>query len=430
MSTENPAASKNVRVNRPERSQIEMRFLALDQMLPTDHRARIVWQFVESLNLEPLYADFKVTAGEKGRNAIAPEVLLALWLMATIDSISSARQLERRTKTDMPYLWLCGGVSVNHHTLSDFRSNNAVFLEKVLVDTVTAMMQQGFVTLDTIGQDGMRVRASAGSSSFRREPTLGELHRQAEKHVKRLQEEGATEAHAEQGDARRWAAQQRAAAERAERIAESLRQVEELRQQKEKRQKGDGANARCSTTDPDARKMKMGDGGFRPAYNVQFATDGDSRMIAAVEVTNSGSDRGQLAAMHAKVTEHYGKTPEQQLVDSAFATQEDVTTVERAGTQVVSTVARAAEMKKRGQDPHAKQPKDSEEFAAFRQRMADPQYQALYKQRPSIAEFPNAEARNRGLTLLKVRGLEKVRSVALLFAVTFNLLRMIHLQAI
>src|SRR5690606_11696304 len=122
-------------------------------------------------------------------------------------------------------------------------------------------------------------------------------------------QEDAAEAHAEQGDARRRAAQLRAAVERVERIAESLRQVEELRQQKEKRQKGDGANARCSTTDPDARKMKMGDGGFRPGYNVQFATDGESRVIAAVEVTNSGSDRGQLAGMHAKVTEHYGKTP-------------------------------------------------------------------------------------------------------------------------
>jgi transposase len=430
MDSKNQPSSKNVRVNRPERSQIEMRFLALDEMLPQDHRARIVWQFVESLNVEPLYADFKATAGEKGRNAIAPEVLLALWLLATIDSVSSARALERRTKTDMPYLWLCGGVTVNYHTLSDFRSNNAAFLEKMLVDTVTAMMQQGFVTLDTIGQDGMRVRASAGSSSFRREPTLSELHRKAEEHVKRLQEEDAAEPDTGQSNARREAAQKRAAAERAERIAESLKQVETLREQKEKRQKGDGVNARCSTTDPDARKMKMGDGGFRPAYNVQFATDGDSRVIAAVDVTNSGSDRGQLADMHAKVTEHYGKTPKHQLVDSAFVTQEDVTKVERAGTQVVSTVPRAAEMTKRGQDPHAKQPKDTDEFAAFRQRMIEPVYQALYKQRPSVAEFPNAEARNRGLTLLKVRGLEKVKSVALLFAVTFNLMRMLHLQAI
>jgi transposase len=430
MDNKNQVLAKNVRVNRPERSQVEMQFLSLNQMLPADHRARIVWQFVESLNVEPLYADFKVTAGEKGRNAIAPEVLLALWLMATIDSVSSARALERRTKTDMPYLWLCGGVTVNYHTLSDFRSSNAAFLEKLLVDTVTAMMQQGFVTLDTIGQDGMRVRASAGSSSFRREPTLSELHRKAEEHVKRLQEEGAAESDAVQGNARREAAQKRAATERAERIAESLRQVEELREQKEKRQKGDGVNARCSTTDPDARKMKMGDGGFRPAYNVQFATDGDSRVIAAVEVTNSGSDRGQLADMHAKVAEHYGKTPKHQLVDSAFVTQEDVTKVEAAGTKVVSTVPRAAEMTKRGQDPHAKQPKDTDEFAAFRQRMIEPEYQALYKQRPSVAEFPNAEARNRGLTLLKVRGLQKVKSVALLFAVTFNLMRMIHLQAI
>ena len=87
-------------------------------------------------------------------------------------------------------------------------------------------------------------------------------------------------------------------------------------------------------------------------------------------------------------------------------------------------------MKQRGKDPHARQPGDSDEFASFRQRMGEVKYQDLYKQRPSIAEFPNAECRNRGCRLLRVRGLEKVLSVALLYASTFNLLRMMNLRAI
>ncbi|MEM6474084.1 MAG: IS1182 family transposase [Planctomycetota bacterium] len=338
MSKRKNSNDNRVRVNRPERTQVEMQLLSLDQMLDKDHRARIVWQFVNSLDLQPLYEGFKATQGQSGRNAIAPEILLALWLMATIDSISSARELDRRTTTDIPYMWLCGGVSVNYHTLSDFRSNNSEYFEKMLVDTVTAMMAQGFVTLDTIGQDGMRVRASAGSSSFRREPKLKELHKQAEAHVKKLREQGEDESARNAADVAKRAAQQRAATEQAERIAEALRQVEELHQQKEKRRKGDGEKARCSTTDPDARKMKMGDGGFRPAYNVQFATDGDSRVIVAVDVTNTGSDRGEMSPMHDKVVETYQATPEKMLVDSAFATKNDVKTVEQSGTKVYSTV--------------------------------------------------------------------------------------------
>lgn len=247
-----------------------MRMHSLDELLPLDHRARIVWKYVESLDLEPLYAKFKAVQGTEGRPAIAPEILLGLWLLAVIESISSARELARRCKRDLPYMWICGDVSVNYHTLSDFRSNNAEFFEKVMVDTVTAMLTSGLITLETVGHDGMRVRASAGSSSFRREPTLKELHQQAKEAVDRMLEDDDDDSNTSAGSG---AARERAIMEREARIAESLRQVEELRDQKEKRKKGDGEKARCSTTDPDARKMKMGDGGTRPAYNFQITTD-------------------------------------------------------------------------------------------------------------------------------------------------------------
>ena len=425
-----PASSQTARVNRPERFQVEMQLMALDQMLPGDHRARLVWQYVESLDLEPLYRNFKSVEGHAGRNAIAPEILLALWLMATIDAIASARELNRRCQTDIVYMWLCGNVSVNYHTLSEFRSTNAEFFEKLLTDSVTGMIQAGLVTLESIGQDGMRVRAGAGASSFRRRKSLEKLHTAANEYVEKLHRETSDDSDSEGPTPRQRAARQRVASERAERIAEAIKQVEELHDQKEKRKKGDGENARCSTTDPDARRMKMGDGGTRPAYNFQFATDGDSRVIVAVDVTNSGSDRGEMAPMHAHVVETYGKVPEECLVDSAFATKADVGRVERAGTKVVSTVHGADSMKRRGKDPHARHPGDCDQYAAFRERMADPAWQRRYQDRPGIAEFPNAECRNRGCRLLLVRGLDRVRSVALLYASTFNLLRMINLGAI
>ena len=257
-----------------------------------------------------------------------------------------------------------------------------------------------------------------------------QLRQQAKAHIDRLAEESSSEAARQQADARRQAAQKRAAEERQERIDEALRQVEKLARQREKRKKGDGEKSRCSTTDPDARRMKMGDGGFRPAYDVQFATDGDARVIVAVDVTNNGSDGGKMDPMHQTVCERYERTPEHVLVDSAYATIADVTAVESRGTKVVSTVPHGKVLNKNGKDPHSRQRNDTDQYAAFRARMSEPDYQRFYKQRPSIAEFPNAGCRNRNLHQFPVRGQLKVKAVALLHALTHNFLRMLDLKAI
>lgn len=401
---------------------MKMQVLSLDQMLPADDRARVVWDFVCVLDLEPLYEKIEVTDSTSGRSAICPELLVALWLMATLDGIGKARELDRRCKRDSRYLWLLGDVTVNYHTLSDFRVQNGDFLNHTLVDTVTALMAQGLVTLDALDQDGMRVRASAGKSSFRRKPTLEQLQQKAQAHVDRLREETEQEA-----DARKKAAKERAARERKDRLDEALDQYDDLRKKREKRKKDDGENTRVSTTDPDARNMKMANGGFDPAYNVQFATDADTRIIVGVDVTNEGNDGGQMPPMHEKVTKDYGKTPGKMVVDGDYATKESVTIVEAAGTEVVSSVPRAKQLKRHGKDPHARQKGDTDEYENFRKRMAKKEYQDLYKTRPSVAEFPNADCRNRNLRQFNVRGLAKVKAVALWHALAFNFLRMLNL---
>jgi len=404
-----------------------MQWFSLDQLLPGDHRARIVWAFVQSLDLEPWYAEIEVTHRTAGRSAIAPEILVALWLQATLDGIGSARELDRRCETDIPYLWILGNVGVNYHTLSDFRVRHGAFLEQFLVDSVASLVDRGLVPLETIAQDGMRVRASAGSSSFRRKPKLERLQKEAQDHLDRLKKEAESEADRQQGEKRRRAAAERAAQERKARIDEALRQHEELSQQREQRKKGDGKKTRVSTTDPDARKMKMANGGYNPAFNVQFVSDADSRVIVGVDVTNAGTDGGELAPMYDKVRSNYGKTPKKALVDSAYATKEGVKIVESAGTEVVSTIPRSEQLAKHGKDPHARQKGDSDEYANFRARMAEAEYRELYKQRPSVAEFPNADCRNRNLQRFGVRGLGKVKAVALWHALAFNFLRMINL---
>lgn len=422
--------SSTARVARPHRIQVEMQLFSLEQMLPKDHRARIVWTFVESLNLEPLYEKIEVTSHQAGRSAIAPEILVGLWLMATLDGIGSARELDRRCKSDIPYLWMLGTVRVNYHTLSDFRVQNGEFLEQLLVDTVASLIDRGLVPLETIAQDGMRVRASAGSSSFRRQPSLEKLQKEAQEHIDRLKQEAESEGDRQQGDARRQAAVERAAEERKERIDEALKQHKKLSEQREKRKKGEGEKTRVSTTDPDARKMKMANGGYDAAFNVQFATDADARVIVGVDVTNAGTDGGELAPMHEKVCADYDKTPSKMVVDSAYATKEGVTSVESAGTKVVSTVPRSEQLEKHGKDPHSRQKGDSDQYAAFRARMTEDEYKELYKLRPSIAEFPNADCRNRNLRQFRVRGLVKAKAVAIWHALAFNFTRMLNLEAL
>ena len=404
--------------------------MALDQLLPSDHRARVVWAYVDSLDLGPLYAKIRAVEGEVGRDAVDPKILMALWMFATIEGISSARQVDRLCKRDLAYMWICGGVGVNYHLLSDFRTDHGDFLDQLLTDTVATLMHQGLVTLEVVGQDGMRVRANAGSSSFRRQKTLEKCYKEAREQVRKIREESENEANRQTSDACREAARERAATEREARVEKALEELAELQQQKEKRKKGSGAQTRCSTTDPEARNMKMGDGGFRPAYNVQFATDGKSRVIVGVDVTNSGSDRGQMSSMHEEVSDRYGKTPEKYLVDCGFATKDDITAVEQRGSEVHAPVHGEERMRKKRTDPYARQRTDTDEMFKFRQRMETDEAKELYKQRPSIAEFPNAECRNRGLHQFRVRGLEKVRTVLLWYAITFNLMRMINLGCI
>jgi transposase len=263
------------RFQRAERRQIEWQAFSLDQLLQDDHPARLVWAYVESLDVSPWYEQIRAVEGHVGRSPIDPKILLAVWLYATIDGVSSARKLDRLCRDHIAYRWLCGGVTVNYHTLADFRVEHVDRLDTLLTKSVAALLHQGLVSLNRVAQDGMRVRASAGSSSFARRPKLEDALVQAEAQVKALKRE----ADDEDGSAesrRQQAAEQRAAEERAARIRQALEQLPEIQQKMERRKTGSSETARASTTDPEARRMKMADGGFRPAYNVQFVTAADA----------------------------------------------------------------------------------------------------------------------------------------------------------
>lgn len=414
------------RFQRAERRQKQIRILALDELIPAGHVARIVWAYVESLDLTELYAQIQATEGRPGRDPIDPKILLALWLLATIEGVGAARRLAVLCEEQFPYLWICGGVSVNHHTLSDFRVGQEALLDSLLTQSVAVLLEQGLVELTRVAQDGMRVRASAGSNSFRRQATLEKCLAEAETHLEELKREAAEDGGAE--DRRVRAARERAARDRAARIERALEEREKLVPKMERRKKGSSKNARTSTTDPEARRMKMGDGGFRPAYNVQFATTTTSQVIVGVDVTNQGTDGGLMKPMVEQIQERYGITPAEYLADGGFVNLDDITQVSQLGSTPYLPVMESKQKQAKGVDPHAPMKGDSPEVAAWRKRMGTAAGKAIYQQRSAAAEFPNATARNRNLQQVTIRGRIKTRAVSLWHALAHNFQRTLDLR--
>jgi transposase len=415
------------RVNKPERVQGEMRFESLDQRLDDDHTARVVWQLVQGLDLSCLYQQINAVEGGAGRNASDPQVLFALWLYAATDSVGSARQLERLCFEHRAYEWLRGNVPVNYHMLADFRVQHGDLLKELQVESLAGLIAEGLVALETAAQDGMRVRASAGSSSFRRQPSLQEAQREARAHLDKLERDNETDGAGQ--TLRQQKARERAARERLERVGKALEAAQHIAAQREKRKKGDGATARASTTDAEARNMKMGDSGFRPAYNVQMATDADSGIILNMEVINEGSDAGQMKPMMDDIKANLGQAPENLLSDGGFSTIEDIEATTQGGTTVYTPVKEEAKQKAAGKDPFAPRPKDSPVIADWRQRMGTDAAKEFYKLRAPTAELPNARLRNQGVYQMRVRGLAKVKAALWWHVLALNLMRAVVLRA-
>lgn len=433
-------AAGRPRLRQAERDQVALRAISLDALLPADHRARLVWAFVERLDLSSLHAAIRAVEGHAGHPPADPRILMALWLHATVEGIGSARALARLCEEHLAYQWLCGGVGMNHKTLGDFRVGHGALLERLLVDGVAALLASGAVTLARVAQDGVRVRAGAGAASFRRRSTLAECRRIAAAEVARLRDE--LEADPAAASRREAAARTRAAADRQARVEAALALAEQLAAQQaaeaERRQHRRAAagaadppdtppdaakpppEPRVSTTDPEARVMKMADGGFRPAYNVQFASDTASGLIAAVAVDAQGSDMGKLAPMSAQLHAQYGVAPAQHLVDGGFTRLCDIVLLEQAGCAVHAPPPRPRDA---ARNRYAPLPGDPPEIAAWRQRMGSEAAKEVYKQRAAVAECINAQARNRGLTRFLVRGLAKVKAVVLMQALTHNMMR-------
>ena len=384
----------------------------LDGLLDDDHQARVVWNFGRGLDVTPLTDPLRARQGRPGRAALDPRLAIALWLSATLEGVGSARQLATLCTHHNAFRWLCGGVTVNHHTLADFRVEHPEFLDHLLTHSVALLREQSLVDLNRVAQDGTRVRARAGAASFRRKPTLEECLIEAEDQIARLKEERDDDPSA--SSRQQAAARERAARERAERIQAALDRLPELEAKKKPENRD---QARCSTTDASATVMKMADGGYRPAYNVQFAADTSSQVIVGVEVLTTGNDSGQMSPMVEQIHMRHDRYPVEYLADGGFAQHADL---EARAAKGVTVYAPVPQPKDATRDRHQPLPGDGPMIAAWRERMGTEEAKAIYQNRAATAECVNAQARNRGLRQFVVRGVSKVKAVAMWFAVAHN----------
>jgi len=399
-----------VRLRRPERRQMAWVGQCLDDLVPPEHSVRRIAQVVEQLDVSAFYGPIQARQGVAGRDATDPQLLVGLWLYACVRGIGVARELARQCEEHLAFRWLCGGVTVNHRLLSDFRTDHGEALDALFTQVIATLVDKGVVKVRRISQDGVRIRVGAGASSMRGEERLQQLLGEAQQHVEELRRQGEG---SEGGalTARQRAARARAARERQQRLQEAIAQLPEVKKRHEETvkragrgrqgQKARARKPRVSTTDAEARVMKMSNGGFNPAANVQLAADTESRALLAVEVSNEGSDSAGLSTpMRAQVEERTGGKVEEHLLDGGYVRYEDIEQAAQQGVALYMPPKGATNRARRGQELDPK-PGDSAAVKAWKQRMRSEEGKQIYKQRAATSETINADLRTyRGLVLL------------------------------
>ena len=409
---EQETAARTVEANR---EQMRMAIFDLEQMLPQEHQARAVWAYVERLDLSRFYNAIRSREGKAGRPAVDPRIYLALWIEAMLDGVGSSRKIAHLCQYHLAYQWICGGVPINYHSLSDFRNLATDLLKGVLKQSVERLMRAGVVQIKQVSQDGMKVRAAAGASSFRTRGKLEELARQqVETLTREIEDEGGA------SDKRDESARTGAEQDRNERIKRALEEMEEAEARKRSDNGKKKTEARTSTTDPEARVMKMPDGGYRPAFNIHIATDVESMVVLAVEVNNEGTDLHAMLPLAEQIEADYDVRPEEWLADGGCTTVENIEKMSGRGCRVIAPLRERTNPDRKPSDPR---PADSEAILEWRARMETEQAKEAYKRRGATSECVNAHFRNQGLLRFLVRNAKKALAVALMHAIATNMRR-------
>ena len=414
--------ARNALVQRAVRNQHELPVSTIDDRVAQDHPVRAIEAVVYGLDLGVVEGAIESNSIDGGRPAVDPKILLTLWIWAVSQGESLASEIARRTETDDVYRWICGGVRMCRRTIREFRKKASPLLESVFEQVVGSLMSEGLIDLQQIAQDGTRVRASSGADSFRRMVTLEVLIEKARAHLKEV----LAQPHDPSRSLTAKRASERGARERVERIERALARAKALSAKKPDDDLESKKAPRASTSDPDATRMKMGDAGHRPGYNMQLATVTDGTgAIVGVTVTNRGNDFGEIGPMLDQIEARTGVRPNEALVDGGYVKKEDIQAVEESGTKVYAPAPKTKA------DPDKRTVKErSPELARFYARIESEEGKAIYAKRGEVAELANAHAKTRfGLSQMVMRGLKGALTMSLLVVLTNDVMVLIRERA-
>lgn len=327
-----PEAPSEPRLQAVNRQQMAWRAVDVEQLIAEDHPARAIWELVGKLDLSAFYKGIGAVEGEAGRPALDPQLLISLWIYGYSEGVSSAREIARLCEFDPAYQWLTGLDPVNYHSLSDFRVGHREALDKLFTEVLGLLSAEGLVSLQRVMHDGTKIKACAGADTFRREEKIRAHLEMARQQVREM-----GDPQNEELSQRVAKARQRAARERQERLERAEKELQGLRAGRSTAEAQ--REERVSETDPEARIMKQGGGGYAPAYNVQISTDAAQRIIVGVGVSQSASDWGQLGAGMDRIQKNLGRLPEQVVVDGGFTSRETILEMDHRGVDFIGAIA-------------------------------------------------------------------------------------------
>lgn len=423
------------RIHSANRSQLIFDVIDYETLIPPDHKARIICRFVENLDLKTFYDEIKSRDGLAGRGAFDPKVLLSLWLYATAEGIGSARLLEKLCQRDCAYRWICGGLTINYHTLSDFRSENGDKLDKLLTDIITSLVASKVMKLNTLIIDGTKIPANASRNSFKRKQKLTDLSNSIGERVKKLRAELKQNPNASNDRVELKKQQELLKMEaKLNKALKELPKIEAVKEARKKKQKKDAkiSEPRVSITDPEARIMRFQKKTIAPAYNCQIAVEPETFIAVSVKVTNQGNDKNMLKPMIENIESRYDTRPDEVLVDSSY--RDHATIIEFAEHSTPTKLFSPLPEKKENILPKSLANRKRKEAAypepvkEFYSRMETEAAKEAYKRRGRI-ETVNGIFHNRMLSGFRLRGMDKVKSEILMQCICHNIMQKHRIDA-
>lgn len=325
------ALNEHPKLESIDRSQGVFQSIFVDELIGPHHPARAIWNLTGQLELSGFRGKVTSTEGSVGRPAKDPRLLIAIWIYAYSEGISSARELERMMEHEPGLKWLTGMSVVNHHTLSDFRVEHRKQLDEMFTQLLAILEKQGFIELDEVMHDGTKIRAHAGADAARREKTLNEHLERARRQVAAL-----ADPYDETVSKRRQAAKERAARQQLERLEQAAKELKTL--QSAKKDSKEKQAVRVNLTEPESRVMKHGDHAYAPSYNAQISTEASNKIIVGVELTNVGHDADALAPAMEKVKESCQRYPDRVVADGGYTNQETMIEMEDKKIEFIGSI--------------------------------------------------------------------------------------------